>query len=198
MEHVRMVDMDWVSNGLCVGCWIVFISEKSACIPGFLIGAVHKVIPSRWLQNLISTFLNLFWLLHNITSTARMSFWLYEFVFDAFTCIKIQLINKNDYFLRGNAESSLSLQCLLKCTAFVFYHVGMEWCVERLWLVFEVMAVCNLVDGYECFAEPWVHSNGAREDPCTQKVSACACFSSVNSVRLHWNLCALLRGCKRK
>jgi len=55
-------------------------------------------------------------------------------------------------------------------------------------MIFEVMAVCTLVDGYECFVEPWVHSDFTREDPCTQKVSACACFSSDNSVRLDWNL----------
>jgi len=66
-------------------------------------------------------------------------------------------------------------------------------------MVFEVMSVCNLVDGYECFVEPWVHSNGTREDPCTWKVSACACFSSVNSVRLYWNLYPLfLKGPHKK
>ena len=55
-------------------------------------------------------------------------------------------------------------------------------------MVFEVMAACNLVDGYECFVEPQVHSKGTREDPCTQKVFACACYSSV---RLHRNMYSL-------
>ena len=66
-------------------------------------------------------------------------------------------------------------------------------------MVFEVMAVFNLVDDYECFVEPWVHSNGTREDPCTQKVTACACFSSVNSVRFYWYLYPLfLMGPQKK